>query len=87
MEPRAENWARAQFHYLLDGKPAGVRCAQLDDELRCRIFGRPECPAVCSSLAPQEEMCGSSREQALRWLGWMEEQTAPHPPELPDQPG
>jgi Fe-S-cluster containining protein len=60
-----------------DGKPAGVRCIQLDDELRCRIFGRPERPAVCGSLPPSEDMCGDSREQAMRWLGWMEEQTAP----------
>ena len=29
------------------GKPAGVRCVQLDDEQRCRLFGRPERPAVC----------------------------------------
>ena len=60
-----------------DGKPAGVRCIQLDDELRCRIFGRPERPSVCGSLPPSEDMCGDSREQAMRWLGWMEEQTAP----------
>ncbi len=61
------------------GKPAGVRCIQLDDDLRCKIFGRPERPAVCGSLPPHEDMCGDSREQAMRWLGWMEEQTAPAP--------
>ncbi|MDR7298763.1 Fe-S-cluster containining protein [Pelomonas aquatica] len=59
------------------GKPAGVRCVQLDDEDRCRLFGRPERPAVCSSLAPHAEMCGDSREQAMHWLGWMERETAP----------
>jgi len=59
------------------GKPAGVRCIQLDDEDRCRIFGRPERPAVCGSLQPSDMMCGESREQAMRWLGWMEEATAP----------
>ena len=59
------------------GKPAGVRCVQLDEANRCRIFGRPERPAVCSGLQPAEEMCGDSREQALRWLGVMEEQTRP----------
>jgi hypothetical protein len=26
---------------------------------------------------PSEDMCGDSREQAMRWLGWMEEATAP----------
>ncbi len=50
---------------------------QLDDDLRCKIFGRPERPAVCGSLPPHEEMCGDSREQAMRWLGWMEQETAP----------
>lgn len=63
-----------------DGKPAGVRCVQLDDEDRCRIFGRPERPAVCGSLQPSEIMCGDDREQAMRWLGWMERETAPSQP-------
>jgi Fe-S-cluster containining protein len=59
------------------GKPAGVRCIQLDDDDRCKLFGRPERPAVCLSLTPHEDMCGSSREQAMLWLGWMEENTRP----------
>jgi len=67
---------------LVDGiaKPAGVRCIQLDAHDRCRLFGRPERPAVCSSLRPSPEMCGDSREQAMRWLGWMEQSTAPGMP-------
>ena len=40
------------------GKPAGVRCVQLDAQLRCRLFGRPERPAVCAGLRPLAEMCG-----------------------------
>ncbi|MBQ0945682.1 YkgJ family cysteine cluster protein [Ideonella sp. 4Y16] len=59
------------------GKPAGVRCVQLDDADRCRIFGRPERPAVCASLQPCEDMCGDSREQAMRWLSGLEAQTRP----------
>jgi Fe-S-cluster containining protein len=59
------------------GKPAGVRCVQLTSDNRCAIFGRPDRPAVCSSLQPTEDMCGDNREQALRWLGVLEEQTAP----------
>ncbi|MEJ2896695.1 YkgJ family cysteine cluster protein [Bordetella avium] len=61
------------------GKPAGVPCIQLDEALRCRIFGQPGRPAVCGSLSPSEEMCGASREQALRWLGHIEQFTAPAP--------
>jgi len=60
-----------------EGKPAGVRCVQLDDLDRCMIFCRPERPAVCGNLQPSEEMCGNSREQALRWLGHLEQQTKP----------
>ncbi|ANY15682.1 zinc/iron-chelating domain-containing protein [Bordetella pseudohinzii] len=59
------------------GKPAGVPCVQLDEALRCRIFGRPERPQVCGSLPPSAEMCGDSREQALRWLGRVERLTSP----------
>jgi hypothetical protein len=60
------------------GKPAGVRCIQLDEADRCRLFGRPERPAVCGGLEPSNEMCGNSREQALAWLGYLETTTAPN---------
>ena len=40
------------------GKPAGVACVQLDEQLRCRLFGKPERPAVCGQLQPSLEMCG-----------------------------
>jgi hypothetical protein len=59
------------------GKPAGVRCVQLDDDFRCRIFGRPERPACCSGLQPSAAMCGDTREHAMRWLGRLEEATQP----------
>ncbi|KNZ32815.1 MAG: hypothetical protein AD742_09745 [Methylibium sp. NZG] len=59
------------------GKPAGVRCVQLDADLRCLLFGSPQRPAVCGSLRPSPTMCGDSREHALRWLGNMERSTAP----------
>lgn len=57
------------------GKPAGVRCVQLDEANRCRIFGRADRPAVCGGLKPSREMCGESREQAVRWLARLEEMT------------
>jgi hypothetical protein len=61
-----------------NGKPAGVRCVQLGDDLRCAIFGRPERPACCSGLQPQTEMCGTNRGEALAWLTQLEAQTQPH---------
>ncbi len=60
------------------GKPPGVRCLQLDAHQRCRIFGRPERPAVCASLQPTAEMCGGARVHAMAWLGHLERQTTPH---------
>jgi hypothetical protein len=62
-----------------DGKPAGMRCVQLDPAERCRLFGRPERPEVCRSLKPQPAMCGDSREQALAWLTRLEQATGPAP--------
>lgn len=58
------------------GKPAGVRCAQLTDDNRCAIFGLPERPAVCASLRPEPVMCGADREHALAWLARLEVVTA-----------
>ena len=59
------------------GKPAGVPCVQLDDALRCRLFGRPERPAVCVTLRPGPEMCGASRAEAVDFLERLERATRP----------
>jgi hypothetical protein len=60
-----------------NGKPAGVPCVQLTADLRCALFGRPERPAFCGGLQPSIEMCGESREYALRWIAQLETDTAP----------
>jgi hypothetical protein len=60
------------------GKPAGVRCVQLDAENRCLIFKNPERPAVCAGLRPSEEMCGASSEKAMSFLTQLEIATTPH---------
>jgi hypothetical protein len=59
------------------GKPAGVPCVQLTTDRRCALFGRPERPAFCSGLQPSSEMCGNSREDAMRWLARLEVDTRP----------
>ena len=59
------------------GKPAGVPCVQLDESLRCKLFGKPERPAFCASLRPGPEMCGGSREAAMVILAALEAATAP----------
>jgi hypothetical protein len=62
------------------GKPAGVPCVQLDEALRCRLFGKPERPAFCGSLKPGPEMCGASRDDAMAMLAALEHATLPRPP-------
>lgn len=59
------------------GKPAGVPCVQLDDQMRCRIFGQPGRPAVCAGLRPSPDMCGTSRAQAQQILARLETLTRP----------
>lgn len=59
------------------GKPAGMPCVQLDDDLRCRLFGRPERPPFCASLRPTQDMCGSTRDEAMAGLAELERLTQP----------
>jgi hypothetical protein len=60
---------------MLSGKPAGVKCIQLDDNYRCKLFGKPERPPVCGSLRPSAEMCGNSNEHARGYLDMLEQLT------------
>ena len=59
------------------GKPAGSRCAQLSDEYRCNVFGYYNRPAFCLGIQSSPEMCGVSREHALKWLTKLELATRP----------
>ncbi|MGB9110842.1 MAG: YkgJ family cysteine cluster protein [Telluria sp.] len=59
-----------------NGKPAGARCVQLDENKGCKIFGQPERPKVCGGLQPSTEMCGSSSAQAMFFLSELERLTA-----------
>jgi Fe-S-cluster containining protein len=60
-----------------NGKPAGVRCVQLDEKNRCRLFGKPERPRFCGGLQPTVEMCGPDRRYAMHWLTSLETLTQP----------
>jgi uncharacterized protein len=60
-----------------NGKPAGVRCVQLTDDNRCKLFGQPDRPGVCIGLSSSLEMCGTTNEHAFTWLRWLEQITAP----------
>nr|WP_298058723.1 YkgJ family cysteine cluster protein [uncultured Halomonas sp.] len=57
------------------GKPAGIRCVQLDEQNLCRLFGDPSRPAVCERFKFDIDVCGEHREQALATLTWLERDT------------
>ncbi len=59
-----------------EGKPAGIRCIQLTEDNKCKLFGHKERPVVCGSLRPSEEMCGSTSEEALHYLKKLEQATS-----------
>jgi hypothetical protein len=60
-----------------EGKAAGVRCVQLTDDNKCKLFGKPGRPAVCSSLMPSMEMCGTDSSYAYSYLEALEKCTKP----------
>ncbi|GHB10361.1 hypothetical protein GCM10009038_05170 [Salinicola rhizosphaerae] len=59
-----------------DGKPAGVRCVQLDDQNLCKLFNDPHRPTLCRQFDYDEAVCGESREEALVILTQWEHATA-----------
>lgn len=58
------------------GKPAGLACVHLDEQFKCRIFGKPERPDVCEQFQASNEWCGETREDALTRLTWLEQNTS-----------
>ncbi|HFD13159.1 MAG TPA: YkgJ family cysteine cluster protein [Crenotrichaceae bacterium] len=60
-----------------DGKPAGVRCIQLDATNQCRIFNDAQRPAVCEAFKPSSDVCQNSAEQAMQALTRLENLTRP----------
>lgn len=62
---------------LPEGKPAGVACPHLDAAWRCRLFGKPERPAVCAGFQAEMAICGDSREEALQIISLLEQVSLP----------
>lgn len=58
-----------------EGKPAGVPCVQLSADGRCRLFGLPERPAICSAFQAEPELCGANRAEAMERIRELERQT------------
>jgi uncharacterized protein len=59
-----------------EGKPAGVRCIQLDSEDLCLLFGMSNRPAVCLGFQAMSDVCGASRSDALWLIADLERQTS-----------
>jgi hypothetical protein len=59
------------------GKPAGIRCVQLTEDLRCALYGRPERPAFCVGLRPSPDLCGATAAAAMRLIAALEAATRP----------
>ena len=60
-----------------DGKPAGVSCVHLSDVMACRLFGDARRPGLCDAFAPERDICGTGREQALAILTLLELSSLP----------
>lgn len=58
------------------GKPAGVRCVQLNSENLCQLFGDLSRPAVCAQFLPANDVCGEDNAFALMTLGELERMTS-----------
>lgn len=60
-----------------EGKPAGIRCRNLDGNNLCRIYGTEHYPKVCHDFKPDLEMCGETNEHAKAFLELLEKETSP----------
>jgi hypothetical protein len=54
-----------------EGKPAGVRCLHLTEDLRCAIFTDPSRPLVCDGFKADILFCGNSKEEAQKVAEWL----------------
>ena len=59
-----------------DGKPAGVRCVNLDENNCCIIHDKPNFPRVCRNFKFDPVCCGSTNEEAMKNLDKLEKLTS-----------
>jgi hypothetical protein len=62
--------------YMPNGKPAGVRCANLNTRNECTLYGQPSRPPFCRGWQPMFEVCGQTFEEALAHITNLEQATA-----------
>jgi hypothetical protein len=54
------------------GKPGGVPCIHLTDDMKCNIFDHPSRPSVCNGFKAEKLICGNTRSEAARILSHLE---------------
>jgi hypothetical protein len=59
------------------GKPAGVPCGHLAPDNLCGLFRMRERPDVCLMFQPSADVCGRTRDEALKLIAAMEAATRP----------
>jgi Fe-S-cluster containining protein len=57
------------------GKPAGARCANLNDRNECTLHGKAARPAFCIGWQPMPEVCGRGFQEAMTRITRLEQAT------------
>jgi Fe-S-cluster containining protein len=58
-----------------NGKPAGVRCANLDENNSCKLWGTDKYPRVCNGFKAEKDFCGGTNTEAFKILKSLEGNT------------
>ena len=58
---------------MSQGKAAGVRCIQLDDNLLCKLIDSPTRPKVCINFNFDPLICGTCQKEAMEIMDFLEE--------------
>ena len=60
------------FYGMPGGKPAGVPCVHLGEDMDCLLFGDERRPALCDAFTAEPAVCGDHRGEALTRLAQLE---------------
>lgn len=55
-----------------DGKPAGVRCIHLEDDMKCKLFNHPDRPRICGAFQADQLICGNTKDEAITIIANLE---------------
>ncbi len=55
-----------------NGKPAGVRCIHLADDMKCKLFNHPDRPLICGAFQADPLICGNTKKEAITIIANLE---------------